>query len=51
MTKQEELWIEVRKLLVEFNIMNPDGSPTEGHEKACMDMRKLILKGNENGKA
>ena len=43
MTDKEELWMKVRKLLVEFKVMNEDGSPTEGNEKACLDFRKLIL--------
>ena len=46
MTEQEELWHKVRELLVKCDIMQPNGAPTEGNEKACKDFRKLILKDN-----
>jgi len=46
MTEQEELWVKVRVILVKFDIMQPNGEPTKGNEKACTDFRKLILKDN-----
>ena len=43
MTEQEKLWMQVREILVKFEIMKPNGEPVEGKEKACSDFRKLIL--------
>ena len=44
-TKEEaaEVWMGVRKLLVEFEIMKSSGESVKGHEKICKAMRRLIL--------
>ena len=48
MTDREELWIKVRKVLVEVEVMKPNGEPNgEENEKACRDMRRLILSGKK----
>ena len=41
---KDELWIQVRAVLVEHGFMLKSGIAVEGYENLCLDFRRLILK-------